>query len=575
MFPSKNDTDLAAPAHFDPNTEPEIKEASPSQLIPIEAKYPKEVVPRAYQNKHYTGIDGIIQVNHFYADGSKPGSGKTLPPIYFSQKYGLPLFVVCPLSVKMRWKEATKEYGVLMIELLTYQGVRSTNGYQPKHGYLKRTDVQQQRGRLTTFEPTMKLKDLIQRGCIFVFDECHNLKNRSDQWKACTAIADEVLSTPSKSRIAFISGTFFDKEEHSKQFLELFGIIRSHFMYRIQFGVFEWEKYGIGEVVKKAQGIDLEATNKILQKLHFPANWIHGSVDRNKKATHKLCHQLFSHVIMKKVGSIMIKPNYIVDKDNYLYKSTIPYIPPDLINIIGGYLFFIDKKNGYYKISKGREEFLKRQIHDLGHAVGYDAENDEIDPKLISRGTKFLESIEQYKVEIFIRKGRERLEADPKCKVICLLNYLDNIDQVFENLSPYGGVKITGKTKDREKLLIRFQTDPECRVYVGTVSVNSFGIQLDDKIGGQERHMFISPSYFVIAMHQASMRIVREDSKGTGRCRFVYPLIRDDDGTLVTELKILEAIAKKTNVIKSVNTDDSVVFPGDYEDAIEGEDPNE
>ncbi len=520
--------------------------------------YPKYVQPRPFQRSHFEKAEKILSTSYYFFDGSKMGLGKTYVPSFISQKFNIPILVVAPVSVAVRWNEVQKEYNLQIKEIISYSSVRSTTGHQPKHGYLSRTDI----NKKTEFYATDKLKELIKAGCLFVFDECHNLKNKSDQWKACKAICNEVMATNSRSRLMFLSSTFYDKPEHAQQFLETVGIIKSHFMYRHNAGILEYENYGLGELINESKKYDPENTKRIVDEI-FKKYRVETAVGTKMKiVVETVCYRLFSEVLIDHIGGIMYAP----ENRNLQHLASADilndYLIPDLSNIILNYSHCEDKKNGYYTVSENTKTKLLTSIRGLAEAVEYDEKKQTINPKKFNSATKYLESIEYYKTEIFIRKSQEWLNKNPKNKVVCLLNYLDNIDAVYAGLSKYNPVKITGAVKDRATPIFKFNNDPNCRALIGTKSVNAFGVEYDDKIGDSQRKSFISPDYNVISTHQAAGRTDRENTKSVPIIRFPFPRI-EVKGVLVTELKILNAMAKKSNVIKSMNRNKEML-PGDY-----------
>ena len=507
---------------------------------------PKLVTPRKHQEPHFDKIDDILKLNYFYADFSPTGFGKTFPPLFLAQKFNIPLFVVCPLTVEAKWRTVAAEYSVKVIDVITYQALRSTTGRQPKHGFLQRAD-----NGSSSFTATDKLKTLIQDGCIFVFDEGHNLKNRSDQWKATAAITKEINETSNKSRYAVVSATLFDKEDHAVQFLELTGIKRAHFMYRYNNGNLEYEQHGLGEIINKARNYNEKKTDEILARNRL-SNWTRKSENSFKGISNKVVYQLLVEVIREYIGSCIVKPINKDLKDTPLSKILNLYLIPDLSNIVSNFLFTQDKKNGYFKVSEKTAGELVQKIRGLGKAVGFNPEDNMIDPKAFGKATLFLTAIEKFKVEIFVRIAKQYLEEDKKCKVVLFLNYLENIDYVYNNLyMEYGTVKLTGASKKRGDIINKFQNDGKCRVFVGTTSCGGQGIDLDDKIGNSKRKMLISPDYSIIKAHQAVGRTDRDDTKSEPACRFVYAKIIIGN-KLITELPILEAMAKKTIVFLAI-----------------------
>jgi hypothetical protein len=531
----------------------------------------KYVTPRKHQIKHYEYLDKILTNGFYYLDGSKPGAGKTFPPLYFSQKYKIPLLVICPVTVAVRWQEVSKEYNVPILDIISYNSIRSTRGHQPKHGFLTRNeqfDVNTQRITVD-FIPTDKLKNLIQSGVIIVFDECHALKNRSIQWKACKAITHEIMSCTNRSKICLLSGTFYDKIEHSVQLLELTEIIKSHFMYRFVQGEMNWEDHGLGEVIDFAKQCDEKKTIEILNKYQKEKRWKNCDQKSAEMICITLCHRLLSGIIKDHIGSII--PDVVVRnlKNTPLCELLQNVLHKELANMCCDYYYQHDKKNGYYTVSQQTAFNITRSLQGLARALGYNRDNNTIDFTKLGMGTSYLMQIEKEKIDdIFVRVTKEELRKNPKKKIVIFLNYLSNVDEVYEKLKYLGVVKLTGASKNRAKIIDTFNNDSNCHVLVGIMSVGGVGVELDDKIGDAERFMLLSPSFSAILSHQAAQRIIRENTKSNAKCRFAYANIHYKQNQ-IKEVKILTAMGKKTDVMKAINSSSVDLLPGDYEDEYE------
>jgi hypothetical protein len=529
------------------------------------------VVPREYQREHYEKLDYILNDCNFYIDKSKPGAGKTYPPIYFAQKYNVPLYVICPVTVEDTWSRAKKKYKFDLIEIISYASIRSVKNRQPKHGLLDRFDNTTDGGiENVEFKATEKLENLIESGVFFVFDECHNLKNRTAQWKACKEIAQLAISSK-KSKAFLLSGTLFDKPEHAKQFLEFIGIIKSHYMYRSLNNNLIFEGFGISELIDYGNRCDGEKTQYYLQKHKFKFL----NTKNIEKFIENFTYDMFIEVFCKKFSSVIPEDNLKNRdlKDCTLTKTVTENanIPSDLSNVVSNYIYIPeDKKNGYYNTDPETEEKISKAIGKLAKSVAY--VDGAITENRINFGsvTLCLKELEFLKTDIFIRVAREILEANYKNKVILFFNYNDSIKKANIDLQNYNPLILTGATRKRGELIHKFNNESNSRLLIGNIKVGGTGIELDDKIGNNPRHLFISPSYFMIDMHQATLRIFRENTKSKAFTRFVYTNILLGT-TLLRESKILEALARKSKVLKSIQYESTdYKYPGDYEDEYEG-----
>jgi SWI/SNF-related matrix-associated actin-dependent regulator 1 of chromatin subfamily A len=72
------------------------------------------------------------------------------------------------------------------------------------------------------------------------------------------------------------------------------------------------------------------------------------------------------------------------------------------------------------------------------------------------------------------------LDDDPEQKIFLAANHHDVIDRLAQGLLKYYPVVLTGytKTQDRQTAVDRFQTDPKCRVFIGSITAAGVGITL-------------------------------------------------------------------------------------------------
>ena len=529
------------------------------------------VEPRSYQRDHYAKLEKVLDECNFYLDKSKPGAGKTYPPIYFAQKYNLPVFVICPLTVEDTWNRAKKNYNFKIIDIVAYASIRSVKNKQPKHGLLDRFDNTINDGiEKVEFKATEKLIEMVETGVLFVFDECHNLKNRTAQWKACKEIARTIIKSENKkSKLCLLSGTPFDKPEHAKQFMELVGIIQAHYMYRSVNNNLIIEGFGLQELIDYGNKCNPELTQLYLDKHKFKFL----NTKNIEKFITNFTYDIFIDVFCKKFSSVIPEDHSrSVDlKSSELTQNiTNNNLIPDLGNIVSNYLFVEDKKNGYYNVDPELELKIVKGISALAKSVSY--VDGAITENKINFGsvTVCLKALEILKTEIFIRAATEKLRQDPSNKVILFFNYTDSINKCATELKEYNPLILTGQTRKRGELIEKFNNNPMYRLLIGNIKVGGTGIELDDKVGNSPRSLFISPSYFMIEMHQATLRIFRENTKSNAFTRFVYANILTGT-SLMRESKILEALARKSKVLKSIQYESrDYKYPGDYEDEYEG-----
>ncbi|MFO0795172.1 MAG: DEAD/DEAH box helicase [Candidatus Brocadiaceae bacterium] len=169
-------------------------------------------------------------------------------------------------------------------------------------------------------------------------------------------------------------------------------------------------------------------------------------------------------------------------------------------------------------------------------------------PKLILNG-KTPKGIASGKFELFKEIMEETLESGEK--VVVFSQYLEMLDMMGNWLNTLD-VKyetLRGSTRDRGKVVERFQTDPNCNVFLGSLMAGGLGIDLT--------------SASVVIHYDRWWNAAREDQAtdrvhriGQTRGVQVFKLITK--GTL--EEKIDTMITTKANLMNSVVESDDVVF---------------
>lgn len=491
-----------------------------------------DIILQNDQASHIQKIQEIFQRSFGAYDLSVMGSGKTFTSSYLAKKLRIPLFVVCPCIVEEKWRDMQR-YGVKLEFVVSYQTLRSRKGIQPKHNYLERKDMQD---GSVLFTATPKLLSLIQDGCLFVFDEAQNIKNKNDQWSACKAISTAVLQTGGKSRFLLLSGTPIDKEEHAIHLLSLMGFIRHPKLYNYNKEEDTLRLFGAQELLHYCEFIDKEKTQDFLRRNRFHRDTVHHN-----------CYLLFQQILKPKISSAMAPPKINVE---------------------------IDCKNGYYNIDDEEDsENLIRGIHSLCTATRFEERGSaEFTNDNMGVITKSLMKIEKAKVKTFYRLGVSLLQKDDKAKIGIFVNYSENLELLAELFASYKPIVISGKTpkETRLRMLDKFQQqNTDYRVVLGNLQVCSVGIDLNDQSedGRFPRFAFGSPNYSILNLHQLTRRFHRMNSTSNSIFRFVYGKI---DGR--KETSILNSLAKKTNILKDTldsQVEYNILFPGDYESYIE------
>jgi SNF2 family DNA or RNA helicase len=133
-------------------------------------------------------------------------------------------------------------------------------------------------------------------------------------------------------------------------------------------------------------------------------------------------------------------------------------------------------------------------------------------------------------------------------KVLVFSNFLSSIELIGEDLNSAGidFVEMTGSTRNRKELVERFQTDPQCRVFLMTLKTGGVGLNLT----AADFIFIFDPWWNTAAENQA---IDRAHRIGQNKTVFSYRLIAK--GSI--EEKIMQLQEKKKELFDNIIASDS------------------
>lgn len=499
------------------------------------------------QTEHVERLQRIFSRFPFAMDMSMLGAGKTFTSTFLAieRKYKH-VIVVCPVSVIPKWKAMHARYDFPLRQVLGYQALRSVRFKQPKHGLLYRRDLVSGEEE---FEITPAFRKMVDEGLLLIFDEVQNIKNISSQFRAAQTLIHAVTlkhgmligacfgSSPPKefqSHVLLLSASPIDKHEQAVHIFRALGVMTEDRIAQqnIHSGQLEWR--GLQQI----RDFCARMTTTILSQA--PAYIVPLPI---------VAYNLFQSPFKQNVSSSMQPPK------------------------LSARLF---KRNAYYVIDKEGEEIVKRGLTNLqtaarwdGTGVNFVRENTAAQMASVMRS---LQIIETGKIATFARAAREWLDQNHVHKCVIAVNFSDTVTDLETLLAPYSPLLLTGSTSEvaRGRILEQFQTPgPLHRLLICNQSVASTGIDLDDKHGGFPRLALVSPNYSTITSYQLGHRFQRMDTKSDAQVHFVFAkrrgLSKEHCRDLI-ELRVLDSLSRKSQVMKETANVMNVIFPGDHEE---------
>ena len=470
----------------------------------------------------------ILNRNAWALNSSKMGAGKTPMTAYMEQHFRFPyMIVICPAGLEEQWKADAAKYGLPLTMIMTYESLAGRKDGVQTHGLIIRTIEESKK----IYTPTQTFIEMCKAGLFLVFDEMQKIKNKSENQQAAACLTSYITSTPLPSRVLYLSGSPFDKEEQIIDFMRYNSIIRHRNLYMTNKELGTFELQGANDLLEYARRLNERTVMEILDETPF-----------TKSNVVSVCAKLYYKIIEQHLSAAAPTP-----------KS-------------GGNL---DAMNGYFNMSKRRANDLKHAIADLQRSARFNESNGgSFDAQNANWGgiTSSLVAIEAAKIEIFVRYADYILSVSPTAKVCIMVNFNGAIDIIPRLLAHHNPLILNGavqKSKRRAIANLFQQHNTNHRLLISNIVVTAYGYNLDDTDGRFERYFLISPGYKAMVLHQATFRGLRPFTKSTSHVVFVFGKC----GTL--ESSILNVLARKKDVMKAsvkqqIDKDPSFKFPGEY-----------
>jgi len=527
------------------------------------------------QVPHYNKIRNILDVNSYYIDNSATGSGKTFVTIKIALDLGLPVIVLTPshTSSELVWLPVLTKNGVNVYDdvndkpiVIPYTQLISKGHSQPKNGLLTKfevTKIETKAGKekVTTevvFEPSQYLIDIIDTGCLVIFDEVHKAKNKGTMTnKAVTQIVKLVtdrFKMGGRSRVAFLSATMVSKMDHIATFLSTSGIVDED---RLSEYVRSESRYiypGVYELVEEGERLNPDESENYIR--------IYGDIDNNQykqKETIDYAALYFMDVLMPVVSSTMSLPDeFYENAEQNIHNLFLPLDDTNKVHIGSTYVSAENSQTG--------EAFLYERYG--SDKILYDEALNELENVIASyerdRREKFALTIPLQKLQLakvnsvvkevdimFQSKYYDENGVEVYPKVVIYSKFNNTIRELERRLYKYNPRVITGALKETQRIPIfrEFQApNNNIRLLIINTKITSESISLNDTTGRFPRIAFIMSDFELTNQIQIFGRFFRRGSVGGSSCYIVYG--NSDHGR---EDRIIGSIGRSISVVKEFN----------------------
>lgn len=528
-----------------------------SKALQRETEPSKKVLKLAgYQYPHFAYIiNKILGENNEkgYFDISTMGTGKTYIAYAIGFAMRKPLVVIGPASSKNVWEEVDQEFATSgLVEFISYESLVKGN-----HRYVGRDDSKTKttKGKKGETKVIVKSRFYIRKdwidistkgdGVLLVFDEAHKLKNNSLANKACTALMTTVVHDYEGKRTPSIFGsltaTLMDKSEHVVHFLRLLGVITKTKLFGVIPGTQEKQEYALAEIKSYCSRIDPVKTARIVRESDH---------DWNISNINELVLELYYQVIKYRFSSEMIGP---INNGKYAYR-------------------------GFFQVKERQDiETTREGIADLNNAIRFDKTDGTVklkDNSGIEIITLALMKIEEGLRYDMMRCCGEWLNENHNNQGILIFTNIESVNEAVQVLKSFNPLILTGEISSTQKvrnIKLFNQDSNKYRLLIATSGTGSVSVSFHDIWGNRPRKLWISPSYHMTNIHQATGRVNRNGLRSSTAAYIFYPDFDDNVGLILNALGRKSSVVEKTLVAKGSTNRNR--FPGDYDRYIEMCDP--
>lgn len=492
----------------------------------------EEIVLRESQIPHATFLYNVLDKYSFCADYSPTGSGKTLIQLKLAKSYGLPIIVVSPLTLTTQWKNFCYQYGVIAKDIISYESLCTKNSKILDTYHISGPTPDQD---IIEYRLTNYVKNILDKGCLFIFDEVHKIEHRSANiFKAASVITRHISQNGGQSRFSVLSASPLDKLESFTNLLQLFGLVDSSKMFRTENG--RIITIGLQELFDRCEMFKFD--NEKLQEFKDELDSCQGSKVRFTKAVaDDFIRRLFNEVIVRNIGSRMRQSKELLK------------IPRNIFN-------------GYFDLYYNNNNDIKTQICEMYTETINEINNlkdnmkGQNSFKVLNNALGKLQSIYAEQIAYYASK---LLDDDKNYKQVIFLDRDEAIRRVCMFLDIYGipYLKVTGKVKKiekRQEMIDKFnEHNNDVRIIVMNSAVGSTGTNLQDTSanGQYPRWTWMVGNYKGKVTIQTLGRTYREGTTSpVNICFFnINYAVNDDIRTLT---RIFDNLNDKGNTVESI-----------------------
>ncbi len=456
-----------------------IQDYTPGYLALMDALFPKSAIEFIGEQERCVqqALESLKRYPVFF-NISELGAGKTEMTTAMAQQLGLPILIVSTASIRSVW-DSMRYSRYSKVAYHSFSQIRIA----------KHTDFLIRSGK--SFVVSDTYRHLVTQGICLVCDECHHIKNATQQRLAMETLIHPIISSPGRSVVVMLSATPFDKEEHAYHFMRTIGFCNDDPITKLRPKC--PPATGLNQILEHCASLNPDATLQCRRTYYYD----YEDDPMTRKDAIQLIYDLYCKVLKGTLVNGCKKPELIVQR-----------------RII----------NTFYTLNEDELEMYRDGARLLDQVErGEDRSIGSLMRGCYQTHKAMLRSIASNIQGI--------LSQDCHAKVIVYMTYLDTYTELEKRLTSTGTLipseiemlHGTSSFETRARVIASFNApNDRLRVLLVGLRVGGTGLNLQDIHGGYTRHSFILPSYHYLEMHQASGRTWRPGSQSDSHIYYTY-----------------------------------------------------
>lgn len=528
---------------------------------------------KPHQLQHVDRLHAILQAYCLSIDATFAGGGKTLSAIETGRRGAYTTLVVITVANhESFWWRTAAQQKMHITTVLSYGKLCGNCANPPSHGYLERQQpVDDRDGSRATFKVTAKFYELLAtERVLLVVDEGQQATNGRDRTRAIWALTTAMLSSSSSSTSSLAqrmtrgssrhgiwvgSALMSSNKDHILAMIQYTGMLPVGGGRRLGAGV---EELGFDSTPTGYRGSDHIISLVKGGAVYQFYDWCK-QLDKEKAESayrYHLRYEERDRVCVNRTDGL----SKAARKNDFVYELFMQCVKPRIASEMENPDPGRKQITNVFGAWETREEHrvFQEAVRELHRAhVRRTAAKDATEHTQAMVDMTAARQLEDgAKVPLAVRLIRRKLLADPLCRVVMGVHYLDDVEALMLALAEYFPMMLAAgvSAKEKERIVREFTrvpTDAELasgnwpRIIIGTIQTMGEAISLNDTTGKHQVHLIGFPSFHARLSRQFEGRSDRHTT--LGKCPVVWLYGRATFGDLPPQASAIAAASSSAS----------------------------